>query len=42
MSVDQVRKEMFIRKFDKEGKTFDLSVLPPCVSNFRFHTKRAH
>ena len=41
-SVDQVRKVMFKRKFDKEGNTLDLSVLPPCVSNLLLHTKRDH
>ena len=39
-SVNQVRKEIFVRKFEQEGKTTDLSLLPPCASNLNMHTKR--
>ena len=41
-SVDQVRKELFVRKFEQEGKTTDLSLLPPCASDLNLHTKRAN
>ena len=41
-SVDEVQKEMFVRKFEKEGKTIDLSVLPPCALNLHLHTRRAN
>ena len=41
-SVDQVRKEIFVRKFEQEGKTTDLSLLPPYALNLNLHTKRAN
>ena len=41
-SVDQIRKKIFVRKFKQEGKTIDLSLLPPCTSNLNLHTKRAN
>ena len=41
-SVDQVRKEIFVHKFEQEGKTTDLSLLPPCASDLNLHTKRAN
>ena len=40
--MDQVCKEIFMRKFELEGKTTDLSLLPPCASNLNLHTKRAN
>ena len=41
-SVDQIRKKIFVRKFKQEGKTIDLSLLPPCASNLNLHAKRAN
>ena len=41
-SVDQVRKEIFVRKFEQEGKATDLSLLLPRASNLNLHTKRAN
>ena len=32
-SVDQVCKEIFVRKFELEGKATGLSLLPPCAVN---------
>ena len=33
---------MFVRKFEKEGKTIDLTVLPHCVLNLHLHTRWAN
>ena len=41
-SVDMVRKEMFLRKCQKLGKSVELASLPPCKSNLEHHTRRAH
>lgn len=41
-SVDQVRKEIFLRKYEREGKTIDLSLLPPCSVNLHLHTRRTN
>ena len=41
-SVDQVRKEIFVRKFEQEGKTSNLSLLPPWASNLNFNTRRSN
>lgn len=41
-SVDQLRYKMFLQKIEKEGKVVDLTLLPPCKSNLRFHARRAN
>ena len=40
--MDQVRKEIFVRKFEQKEKLTDLSLLPSCASNLNLHTKRAN
>ena len=41
-SMDQIRKEIFMRKFKQEGKTTDLSLLPARTSDLNLHKKRAN
>ena len=41
-SVDELRYRMFMHKFEKEGKVFDLSLLPPCKANLQLHIIRAN
>ena len=40
--MDQVRKEIFVRKFEQEGKTTDLSFLLTRASNLNLHTNRVN
>ena len=40
--MDQVRKEIFVRKFEQEGKTTDLSFLLTPASNLNLHTNRVN
>ena len=39
-AVNDVRKKMFLQKFENEKKITDLSLLPPCQSNLKLHIKR--
>ena len=41
-SVNQVRKCMFINKFQKEHKTMELCNLPPCLENLLLHISRSN
>ena len=40
--VNEVRHQMFQRKYDNENKIVDLSSLPPWKSVLKLHTSRAH
>ena len=40
--VNEVRHQMFRRKYDNENKIVDLSSLPPCQSVLNLHTSRAN
>ena len=39
-AVNDVRKKMFLQKFENEKKITDLSLLPPFQSNLKLHIKR--
>ena len=41
-SVDKVRKEMFMKKYEKTGKVIELSSIPPCSSNLHLHAIRSN
>ena len=41
-AVNDVRKKMFLQKFENEKKITDLSLLPPCQSNLKLHIKRSN
>ena len=41
-TVNDVRKSIFWTKFDKEKKVVDLSVLPPCKNNLKYHIIRSN
>lgn len=41
-SVNALRHKIFVRKFEKEKKIVDLSLLPPCFENLKLHIKRAN
>jgi len=41
-SVNACRFEMFRRKYTKENKAIDLSLLPPCSSSLILHLKRSN
>ena len=41
-NVNQVRYELFQKKYEKEGKIIDLSMLPPCESVLLLHARRAN
>ena len=41
-SVNVVRMKMFEKKYDKDGKIIDVSLLPPCKSVLMLHIKRAN
>lgn len=41
-SVNKLRHKMFVQKFTKEKKFVDLSLLPPCATNLKFHIMRAN
>ncbi len=41
-SVNDVRKKIFLQKFENENKITDLSLLPPCQSNLKLHIKRSN
>lgn len=41
-SVNKLRHKMFVQKFTKEKKVVDLSLLPPCATNLKFHIMRAN
>ena len=40
--VNTVRTKLFEKKYTKEGKFVDMSVLPPCNSVLILHIKRAN
>ena len=40
--VNEVRKKMFLQKFENEKRITDLSLLPPCQSNLRLHIQRSN
>ena len=41
-NINNLRSEMFAKKYTNENKVVDLSVLPPCQSVLRLHSKRAN
>ncbi len=41
-SVNQARRAIFWRIFEKENKVVDLSLLPPCKSSLEKHISRAN
>ncbi len=41
-SVNEARGKLFWRKFDKEKKIIELSLMPPCERNLTLHTRRAN
>ena len=41
-NVNQVRYELFQKKYEKEGKIIDLSMLPSCESVLLLHARRAN
>ena len=40
-SVDKLRNNIFLQKLEKENKIIDLSLLPPCEINVKYHIMRA-
>ena len=40
-SVNNLRNNIFLQKFEKENKIIDLSLLPPCEANLKYHIMRA-
>ena len=41
-SVNEARRKVFWDRFYKENKIIDLSLMPPCSSNLRYHIMRAN
>ncbi len=41
-SVNQVRRELFWKKLNKQKKIIDLSLLPPCLQSLQKHCHRAN
>ena len=41
-SVNEARRKVFWDRFHKEKKIIDLSLMPPCSSNLRYHIMRAN
>ena len=41
-SVNDVRYDLLEKKQNKEGKTIDLSLIPPCFSSLHLQIKRAN
>ena len=41
-SVNEARRKVFWDRFHKENKIIDLSLMPPCSSNLRYHIMRAN
>ena len=40
-SVNNLRNNIFLQKFEKRNKIIDLSLLPPCEANLKYHIMRA-
>ena len=40
--VNDVRKKLFLQKFESGKKITDLSSLPPCQANLKLHIKRSN
>ena len=40
--MNAVRTKLFEKKYAKEGKVIDMSLLPPCNSVLTLHNKRAN
>ena len=41
-SVNEARRKVFWKKFNKDEKIIDLSLMPPCESNLHYHIMRAN
>ena len=41
-NVNDVRKKLFDKKYVRQGKTIDISLLPPCQSSLRLHILRSN
>ena len=40
--VNEVQAKLFEKKYEKQGKVIDISLLPPCQSVLKFHADRAN